>query len=47
MERKKFAREIVQPNKNGKPNPEFVRSYPETSKEYFNEQQIRAAEREL
>jgi hypothetical protein len=47
MERKKFSREIIQPYKNGKPNPKFVRAYEETSKEYFNEQQIRSAEREL
>lgn len=46
-ERRKYSREIVQPRINGQPNPEFVRSYPEESKEYFTPEQIRKAERQL
>jgi hypothetical protein len=38
--RKQFSREIIQPHKDGKPNRDFVESYPEYSKKYFNQQQI-------
>lgn len=45
--RKEFALEITQPHLNGKPNPEFVRNYPEVSKEYWSQEQIDKSEREL
>ena len=33
-QRKDHAREIVQPYKNGKPNPDFIQAWPEESKDY-------------
>ena len=47
MERKQYSREIVQPRKNSRPNPEFIRSYPDISKEYFSKDEIMKGEREL
>jgi hypothetical protein len=47
LERKKFGREIIQPHKNGQPNPAFVKAYPEESKEYFSPEQIKRGEREI
>lgn len=46
-ERKRYAREITQPHKYGKPNPDFIRSYPEESKDYFTEEEIKRGEREI
>lgn len=46
-DRRKNMREAIQPHKNGKPNPQFVRAYPEESKRYFSPDQIKQAEREL
>lgn len=45
--RKEYAKEIIQPHAGGKPNPEFVRNYPEVSKEYWSQEQIDQAERKL
>lgn len=47
MGRKEFAKEIIQPHLNGEPSPEFVRNYPEVSKEYWSQEQIDKAERKL
>jgi hypothetical protein len=47
MGRKEFAKEIIQPHKDGKPNPEFVRNYPDVSKEYWSQEQIDQAERNI
>jgi hypothetical protein len=47
MERKQFAKEIIQPYKDGKANPEFIKAYPEESKEYFSESVIEKAGRQL
>jgi len=47
LERKQFAKEIIQPYKAGKANPEFVRNYPEESKKYFSEDVIERISREL
>lgn len=47
IERKKFAREIIQPHRDGKANPEFVRAYPVEATEYFTQDEIMRAEREL
>jgi hypothetical protein len=47
QQRKEFAREIIQPHRQGKPNPDFIRAYPEYSKKYFTPQQIIDYEREL
>jgi hypothetical protein len=46
MQRKEFSREITQPRKNGKPNPEFIRSYPNYSKKYWTQEEIDKALRE-
>lgn len=40
MQRLDHRKNIIQPYKQNKPNPEFIRSYPEESKKYFNQQQI-------
>lgn len=47
MERKQFSREIIQPHKNGRPNPDFIRSYPEYSKKYWSQEVIDNTLREL
>lgn len=47
LERKQFAKEIIQPYKNGKANREFIVNYPEESKKYFSEQVIERVTREL
>jgi hypothetical protein len=47
MERKQFAKEIIQPYKDGKANSEFIKAYPEESKEYFSESVIEKAGRQL
>lgn len=47
LERKQFAKEIIQPYKNGKANPEFIKYYPEESKKYFSEDVIERISREL
>jgi len=47
MERKEFAKEIIQPYKNGKANSEFIKTYPEQSKKYFGKGVIERAQREL
>lgn len=33
-QRHDFAKEILQPYKNGQPNKDFIQAYPEESKEY-------------
>lgn len=45
-ERKVFARELVQPHVKGRPNPQFIRSYPNYSKKYFTPEQIDKALRD-
>lgn len=47
MERKQFAKEIIQPYKDGKANSDFIRNYPEESKKYFGQGVIDKAMREL
>ena len=47
MERKEFAKEIIQPYKNGKANREFIVNYPEESKKYFSNDVIERITREL
>lgn len=47
FERKKFAREIIQPRINGQPNPEFVTAYASYSKKYFSTEEIDKAQRSL
>jgi len=47
MERKQFSKEIIQPYKDSKANPEFIKNYPEESKKYFSEDVIKRIEREL
>lgn len=47
MERKKFAKEIIQPYKNGKPNRDFIDNYPEESHKYFSQDVIERVRREL
>lgn len=51
LQRKEFGAEIIQPRRNGKPNPDFVKTYlrtePDVVKQYFTEEQIKQAEREL
>ncbi len=46
--RKEYAKEIIQPHKNGLPNPEFIKSYRDDPilKEYFTQEQIDEAERQ-
>jgi hypothetical protein len=46
-ERKVYAREIIQPRVNGKPNPEFINAYPKYSKKYFDQDTIDKTLREL
>ena len=46
-ERKQFAAEIVQPRVHGKPNPEFIKTYGEIAREYFSQEEIDKAERQL
>ena len=40
-ERQTYRKDILQAHKNGKPNPEFIRAYPEESKNYFSEEDIK------
>jgi hypothetical protein len=40
-EREIHRRDITQAYKNNKPNPEFIRNYPEESKQYFSEEDIK------
>lgn len=40
MGRKEFAREIIQPHIGDKPNPEFVKNYPEYSHRYWTQEEI-------
>jgi hypothetical protein len=40
MGRKEFARDIIQPHVNGKPNVEFIHAYPEYSKKYWSQEVI-------
>lgn len=46
MQRREFAAEIIQPHKNGKPNPKFIKAHPETAKEYWSQEVIDKALRE-
>lgn len=46
-QRKRFSKDIIQPWVHGKPNREFIDSYPEESKTYFKPEQIARAERDL
>jgi len=46
QQRKEYAKEIIQPHVNGKPNPDFVRAYPEYSHQYWDQDQIDKALRE-
>lgn len=46
MGRKEFAKAIIQPHVKGKPNPLFIRAYPEYSKKYWSEEQIDKALRD-
>lgn len=39
-EREVYRKDIIQAHKNGKPNPDFIRAYPEESKNYFSEGDI-------
>jgi hypothetical protein len=45
--RKEYAKEIIQPHKNGLPNPQFVKAYRNDPvlKEYFSQEQIDQTER--
>ncbi len=47
MERKEFAKEIIQPYKDGKANREFIVNYPEESKKYFSPDVIERITRQL
>lgn len=47
LQRKEFSREIIQPHVKGKPNPKFIQAYPEYSKKYFTDEQIKSGEREI
>jgi hypothetical protein len=47
LERKQFAKDIIQPYKNGKANPEFIKTYPEQSKKFFGDGVIEKGLREL
>jgi hypothetical protein len=47
MGRKFFHKEIIQPHKDGKPNPDFIRAYPDYSKKYFSQEVIDKTLREL
>lgn len=40
-QRENNRKDIIQPYKGGKPNPEFIRAYPTEAKSYFNENDIR------
>lgn len=40
-QRDRFAKDIIQPWINNKPNPEFVKAYPEMRDTYFSEEQLR------
>lgn len=46
-ERKVFAREIIQPRINGKPNRAFIEAYPNYSKKYWSQEVIDKTLREL
>lgn len=44
--REDFRRDFLQPRINGKPNPEFVKAYPQESREiYFTEEELKGMER--
>ncbi len=49
LERKQYSKEIIQPHKNGKPNPDFVRAYRDDDvlKEYLTIDQIDKIERDM
>lgn len=41
QQRMNHQKDILQPyNRDGKPNPEFIREYPEESKTYFTQEQL-------
>ena len=47
-QRKRFAKDIIQPYKDGKPNREFVQAYDgELAQRYFTKEQIKQSERSL
>ena len=43
QDRKKFAKDMIQPYRGGEPNKEFVKEYPRESERYFTEKQIKKA----
>lgn len=40
-QRKKNYGDIVQPWENGKPNPDFVKRYPDRARDYFSDSELR------
>lgn len=40
-DRKDHEGDVVQPWHNGQPNPDFIRTYPQESNEYFSEDQLK------
>ena len=46
IERKIYAKEIIQPRVKGRPNPQFIKAYPEYSHKYFTQEEIDKALRE-
>lgn len=40
MQRLDHRKDLIQPRVNGKPNPEFIREYPENAKQYFSKEDI-------
>ena len=40
-EREDYAKDLIQPWVNGKPNKEFITNYPEYAKENFTEEELR------
>ena len=43
QDRKKYAKDLIQPFRGGEPNKEFVKEYPRESKDYFTDKQIKKA----
>lgn len=43
--KERFRRDFIQPRTNGRPNPDFVKAYPEESKRYFSQEELNEMER--
>lgn len=40
-DRKKFAKDMIQPRIEGEPNPQFAKEYPQHAKKHFTDKELR------